>query len=36
MFGASPYLEKAFGLSRDKAIKILCEWMNNYNREDYE
>jgi len=30
MFGASPYLESVFGLSRRKAIKVLSNWMENY------
>ena len=36
MFGAGPYLEKAFGLSRKEAKEVLIDWMNNYNEEDYE
>tara|TARA_R100000988_G_C3866611_1_gene101781 strand:+ start:355 stop:555 length:201 start_codon:yes stop_codon:yes gene_type:complete len=31
MFGASPYLESVFGLSRREAIKVLANWMENYN-----
>ena len=31
MFGASPYLESVFGLSRREAIKVLSNWMENYN-----
>jgi len=30
MFGASPYLESVFGLGRRKAIKVLSNWMENY------
>ena len=36
MFGAAPYLEADFGLDRREARKILAEWMNNYNPEDYD
>lgn len=35
MFGAAPYLEHAFGLSRQEARDILADWMRNYNRDDY-
>ena len=35
MFGAAPYLEKSFGLSRKEATEILSDWMKNYNPEDY-
>tara|TARA_R100001443_G_scaffold72179_1_gene80309 strand:+ start:22081 stop:22281 length:201 start_codon:yes stop_codon:yes gene_type:complete len=31
MFGASPYLESVFGLGRRKAIKVLSNWMENYD-----
>lgn len=36
MFGAAPYLESAFGLSRQEAHKILMDWMSNYNPDDYD
>lgn len=36
MFGARPYLEAAFGLSKQEATKILADWMRNYNPDDYE
>lgn len=36
MFGAVPYLQRKFGLSRDAAIEILGKWMWHYNRKDYE
>lgn len=36
MFGAVPYLRKAFGLKEKEAQKILFEWMDNYNQNDYE
>lgn len=31
MFGASPYLAKAYGLSQKEASKILGEWMSRYD-----
>ena len=30
MFGASPYLQQAFGIERREAKTILLEWMKNY------
>lgn len=30
MFGASAYLQREFGLSRDKAIKVLSQWMESF------
>ena len=36
MYGAAPYLEKAFGLTEKESHKILIEWMKNYNPEDYK
>ena len=36
MFGAAPYLQREFDLSRDEASEILLDWMNNYNDEDYQ
>lgn len=36
MFGAAPYLQKAFNLTRDEASKILADWMRNYNPDDYK
>jgi hypothetical protein len=36
MFGAAPYLEGAFGMDSKEAIRVLAEWMRNYNRKDYE
>ena len=35
MYGAAPWLEAAFGMSRREAIKILSDWMRNYNPDDY-
>ena len=34
MFGAAPYLEQVFGISRQEARDILADWMKNYNRDD--
>lgn len=36
MFGARPYLQNAFGLSKQEAGKILSDWMKNYNPDDYD
>lgn len=36
MFGAGPYLQKAFDLTEKEANKILGDWMDNYNKEDYK
>lgn len=36
MYGAGPYVQQAFGVSRREAIKIVADWMKNYNPEDYE
>ena len=36
MYGASPYLERAFGISEKEARKILVEWMENYKSSDYD
>ena len=39
MFGAVPYLTAEFedeGMTRNEARKILADWMNNYNEDDYE
>lgn len=36
MFGATPFLEARFKLSKEEARKILADWMKNYNKEDYE
>lgn len=35
MFGATPYLMEEFGLEKNEARKILTDWMNNYDPEDY-
>ena len=31
MFGATPYLREEFGLGRREAIKIVANWMDNYD-----
>lgn len=36
MYGAAPYLEKAFDLEPAEARKILADWMSNYNPDDYK
>ena len=36
MFGAVPYLVEEFNIPYDEATAILTDWMNNYNRKDYE
>ena len=36
MYGAGPYLEETFDLTRREANKILGDWMRNFNRADYE
>lgn len=36
MFGATPYLEEEFGLSKQDAREILLDWMDNYNPDDYK
>ena len=35
MFGAVPYLINEFGFDEKEAIRILSDWMNNYNPDDY-
>lgn len=36
MYGASPYLADEFGYSKKEATEILCLWIQNYERSDYE
>ena len=36
MYGATPYLAKKFSINHEEAANILCDWMSNYNRSDYE
>ena len=31
MFGASPYLQRAFGLERKHASEVLGEWMRTFS-----
>jgi len=33
MFGAGPYLEEAFDLSRSEARKVLSSWMESYKSD---
>ncbi len=32
MFGAGPYLQDEFGLTKQEAKKVLLNWMRNYKR----
>ena len=34
MFGAVPYLEQAFKLSRKEATEVLMDWMNGHQEEE--
>ena len=36
MYGAAPYLQKAFDLDSKEATAILADWMKNYNSDDYK
>lgn len=36
MFGAVPFLQMEFGMSRNDARAILRDWMMEYNPEDYK
>lgn len=36
MYGAAPYLQEVFDISKHKAREILLDWMKNYNEKDYE
>lgn len=36
MYGAAPYLMRDFGLSKGDAYRILADWMDNYNPDDYK
>ena len=36
MYGAAPYLQEAFGMSKNDAVAVLADWMRNYNRDDYK
>ena len=32
MFGAAPYLQEVFGLSRSEARAVLLEWMESFSK----
>jgi len=32
MFGSAPYLREEFGLGRRESIKIVANWMDNYDK----
>ena len=32
MYGASPYLQQAFGLSKQEARDVLMKWMESYRK----
>ena len=36
MYGATPYLQEAFGMSYNCAKAVLIDWMMKYNPEDYK
>lgn len=36
MYGAGPYIKKAFGVSIREARDILADWMEHYDPKDYE
>ncbi len=36
MFGSASYIVDEFGVSHNEAVKIACNWMENYNPADYE
>lgn len=36
MYGSAPYVEREFGVSHKEAIRIVSDWMQNYNRDDYK
>jgi hypothetical protein len=37
MFGASPFLEAEFEVTREEALRLLVLWMENFNEEgNYE
>ena len=36
MFGAGPYIQKAFWVSSREARDILTDWMEHYDPKDYE
>lgn len=36
MFGATPFLVESFDIDSHEARRILSDWMQNYNPDDYE
>ena len=34
MFGADPWLQKQFGMSKKEAYAVLSEWINSYDPKD--
>lgn len=36
MYGAGPYLQEVFGMSKNDARSVLADWMRNYNPDDYK
>jgi hypothetical protein len=34
MYGAVPYLMNAFGLDRNAAFQVVCEWMDRQNEAE--
>ena len=35
MYGATPYLMEEFWFNEEEAKKVLVNWMENYNPDDY-
>lgn len=35
MYGAVPYLMEQFWFNEEEAKRVLINWMQNYNRDDY-
>lgn len=35
MYCATPYLMQEFGIDKPEAVRILADWMRNYNPNDY-
>ena len=36
MYGAAPYIQEVFGVSKHEAKTILLDWMKKYNADDYK
>lgn len=36
MYGAVPFLVQTFAIHKTEAEKILADWMDNYNPDDYK